>query len=296
MELECEQYMNYLKKDRRLSDNSLASYKRDLSFLQKYMKGLELASWSDVQKYHISKYVHALKEEGRKPATIARKIVTLRAFFQYLTTSQIIPKNPADQIESPKSEKRSPAIMSQKQIGALLDAPGILNAGGKRDKAMLELLYATGIRVTELISLNIEHVHVELGYIQCTSSFYKERIVPIGQAAKQALASYLEEGREELVTSRTDSSALFLNHLGTRLTRQGFWKILKKHAGEAGIDEEITPQMLRHSVAAHLLENGADIRTVQEMLGHVEIATTLKYIQSASPRLMDAYQQAHPRA
>ncbi|MNZ51315.1 Tyrosine recombinase XerD [compost metagenome] len=161
---------------------------------------------------------------------------------------------------------------------------------------MLELLYATGIRVTELVSLNVEHVNLQLGYVQCTGSAMKERIVPFGRLAGAALVEYLQSGREELLTSRDSETALFLNHLGTRMTRQGFWKTIKKYAREAGITESITPHTLRHSVASHMLDNGADIRTVQELLGHADLSSTLKYSQLPKARIREAYSSSHPRA
>lgn len=291
-----KQYMNYLQAERRLSESSLASYKRDLIGFVRYIEELGVPDLTAVQKHHISKYMHMLKEQSRKAATISRHMVSVRAFFHYLVVEGIIIHNPSIYMEAPKQEKKPPTVLTVAATSALLDTPQAVNASGKRDKAMLELLYATGIRVSELVSLNVEHVHLQLGYIQCVGSGLKERIVPFGRLAGESLANYMETGRNQFLTGREPDSALFLNHLGTRMTRQGFWKVIKKYAREAGISEEITPHTLRHSVAAHLLDNGADIRTVQELLGHADVATTLKYTQLTNKRMKDTYTNAHPRA
>ncbi len=290
------QYFRYLQTERRLSANSLASYKRDLNRFLCYLKEQGMTEPDHIQKHHISRYLLFLKEQGRKAATISRHIVSLRAFFHYLITNGLIKQDPSIYIEAPKQEKKIPMILTMDTTSTLLDVPNRSLPAGKRDKAMLELLYATGIRVSELVSLNIEHVHMNLGYIQCIGTGMKERIVPFGRMASEALEDYLQSGREALTTERNSEQALFLNHLGTRMTRQGFWKIIKKVAKEAGLEQEITPHTLRHSVAAHLLDNGADVRTVQELLGHADIATTLKYTQVAKVRLKDAYTSSHPRA
>jgi integrase/recombinase XerD len=199
-------------------------------------------------------------------------------------------------MEAPKQEKKPPSILSVAVTNTLLETPNSSSASGKRDKAMLELIYATGIRVSELVSLNVEHVNMQLEFIQCIGTGQKERLVPFGKLASDAILDYLQSGRDELLTERSSESALFLNHLGTRLTRQGFWKTIKKYAKEAGIEEEITPHTLRHSVAAHLLDNGADIRSVQELLGHADISSTLKYTQVSKMRMKEVYSRAHPRA
>lgn len=289
-------YITYLKLERGLSVNSVDSYERDLHRFEAYLQELGIRSWTDVQRQHLTKYVHMLKEQGRKAATITRHIVSVRAFFHYLIAGGVIAQDPSLYMESPKPEKKEPTVLTIATTTALLDSPNTANASGKRDKAMLELLYATGIRVTELVSLDVEHVQLSLGYIQCTGSGMKERIVPIGSHAKSALNDYLAVSRESFLVGKGPELALFLNHLGTRMTRQGFWKMIKKYTREAGIEEEITPHTLRHSVAAHLLDNGADIRTVQELLGHADIATTLKYTKNAKGRMKDVYSSAHPRA
>ncbi|GKU79619.1 site-specific tyrosine recombinase XerD [Paenibacillus sp. L3-i20] len=296
MKAQLNLYISYLQMERRLSANSLASYERDLVRFICYAEDQGITEWQSVQRHHLSKYMALLKEQGRKAATISRHIVSVRAFFHYLALRGIIVQDPSIHMEAPKQEKKPPLVLTIATTSTLLDTPSTESATGKRDKAMLELLYATGIRVTELVSLNTEHLHLSLGYIQCIGSSMKERVIPFGSHASAALASYLDAGREQLVTEREPASALFLNHLGTRMTRQGFWKMIKKYAKEAKINEEITPHTLRHSVASHLLDNGADVRTVQELLGHSDIATTLKYTQVSKTRMKEAYTSAHPRA
>ncbi|NIK77519.1 integrase/recombinase XerD [Paenibacillus castaneae] len=296
MKAQLNRYIQYLKIEKRLSPNTLSSYERDLNQFISFVEEQGLTELVEVQRIHISKYMHQLKEQGRKSATISRHIVSVRAFFHYLIVEGIILQNPALFMEAPKQEKKSPSILSVALTNSLLEAPNSTSPAGKRDKAMLELIYATGIRVTELVSLNLEHIHVQLGFVQCMGTGFKERIIPIGRQAAEVMTDYLQSGRDELLSHRDAGSALFLNHLGTRLTRQGFWKTIKKYAKEAGIEQEITPHTLRHSVAAHLLENGADIHAVQEMLGHSDISTTLKYTQVSKTRLKDTYSRAHPRA
>lgn len=296
MKAHLNRYLHYLRVERRLSPNTLASYERDLVLFISYVEELGLSQLEAVQRHHISRYLLYLKEQGRKAATLSRHIVSIRAFFHYLVIEDVIIHNPSVYMESPKQEKKLPCILSEAVTSSLLEAPNRITASGKRDKAMLELIYATGIRVTELVSLNTEHINMQLNYIQCIGTGLKERIVPFGRMAADALTDYMEVGRAEHLTQRDAGSALFLNHLGTRMTRQGFWKMIKKYAKEAGIQEDITPHMLRHSVAAHLLDNGADIRSVQELLGHADISTTLKYTQVSKTRMKDVYTSAHPRA
>jgi integrase/recombinase XerD len=296
MKAHLNQYFHYLQVDRRLSANTLTSYERDLNQFISFLEELGLSDLTAVQKHHVSRYLLYLKERGRKAATLSRHIVSVRAFFHYLAIEGIINHNPSIYMEAPKQEKKPLSILSVTATSTLLETPSSNSAAGKRDKAMMELLYATGIRVSELVSLNTENINLQLGFIRCMSAGMKERIVPFGRVCAEAVADYLQSGRDELLTQRESESALFLNHLGTRLTRQGFWKTIKKYAREAGIQEDITPHTLRHSVAAHLLENGADIRAVQELLGHADIATTLKYTKSSKMRMKDVYSKAHPRA
>jgi integrase/recombinase XerD len=199
-------------------------------------------------------------------------------------------------METPKPEKKLPHVLTVQEVGKLLEAPAGTSPNGMRDKAMLEVLYATGIRVSELVSLNIDSVNPAMGFIRCLGKGGKERIVPLGQISSQCLTAYIETMRPKLLKSDKPDEALFINHLGTRITRQGFWKIIKRYAAESDIRKEITPHTLRHSFAAHLLENGADLRSVQEMLGHADISTTQIYTQLAKGKLKEVYDRSHPRA
>lgn len=289
------QYLHYLKHDKQLSHNSYLSYERDLYKFVAFLADNEVKEWTNVHKHHLMKYMNLLQQLKLKPATISRHIVSIKAIFHYLIVHDHIMFDPSIYIESPKQVKAAPQIIAQADVKAIIEQCSEHSPAGLRDRAMLELMYATGIRVSELVSLNVEHLHLSLGFVQCISPSLKERYVPIGQYAKQALEQYLENGRTQLVTAKTTDSALFLSHLGTRMTRQGFWKNMKQIAKRAGI-EEVSPHMFRHSVASHLLENGADIRAVQEMLGHVDITSTMKYTTLTKQKMKEAYVQAHPRA
>ncbi|KPC99385.1 Tyrosine recombinase XerD [Geobacillus sp. BCO2] len=224
-------------------------------------------------------------------------MASIRSFHQFLLREKIAAQDPTVHIETPQFERTLPKVLSVEEVEALLAAPQVSTPFGLRDKAMLELLYATGMRVSELVQLNLSDVHLTMGFVRCYGKGRKERIVPIGRMAIEALAHYLEHGRPQLVNPRRRATeALFLNHYGQRLTRQGFWKILKRLAKEAGIEKELTPHTLRHSFATHLLENGADLRAVQELLGHADISTTQMYTHVTKTRLKDVYKQYHPRA
>ncbi|MCM3633130.1 MULTISPECIES: site-specific tyrosine recombinase XerD [Paenibacillus] len=290
------QYLKVLKYERKLSPNSYQSYERDLKKFIGYLEEQGVTEWNRVHKHHVMKYINMLKDAELKSATIARHIVSIRALFHFLLLEDHITFDPSIYIEAPKQSKQQPKTITQETAKALLNSPDVTTASGLRDKAMLELLYATGIRVSELVALNVEHIHLSLGFIQCISPSGKERFVPFGSYARDALESYLNTGREQLTTERTSDDMLFLNHLGSRITRQGFWKLLKKYGQLAGIEEELTPHTLRHSVAAHLLQNGADVYTVQELLGHVDIVSTMKYTTLTKNGVKDVYRHAHPRA
>ncbi|MDK2822583.1 MAG: integrase/recombinase XerD [Clostridia bacterium] len=291
-----DEFINFLLIERGLSENTLDSYKRDLlnfiDFLKKnYINNLEI-----IQREHITAYLAHLKKKKRAAATISRHIAALKTFFKFLFQEGYIKENPADDLERPKQDKKLPKILSIPEVDRLLEEPKKLNsATGVRDKAMLEVLYATGMRVSELINLGINNVNLEMGYIRCMGKGSKERIIPIGSKAIESLNTYLKWGRNKLLKNPREQ-AIFLNHHGRKLTRQGFWKILKAHAQKAGIEKEITPHVLRHSFATHLLENGADLRAVQEMLGHADISTTQIYTHLTRKKITRVFKQTHPRA
>lgn len=297
MEDHLQDFMHYLVVERGLARNTIISYQRDLRRYLQYLKEVETVEHlNDVSRVQIVHFLALLKEEGKSAKTLARHIASIRAFHQFLLRDKAVETDPTVYIESPKTEQNLPKVLNLAEVEALLDFPKKNNHFSLRDKAMLELLYATGIRVSELIGLNIGNVHLTMGFVRCIGKGNKERIIPIGETALTAVQEYLEAGRPRLVSKKHRSEALFLNHHGRRLSRQGFWKILKTIAKEAGIQKELTPHMLRHSFATHLLENGADLRAVQEMLGHADISTTQIYTHVTKTRLKDVYMKYHPRA
>ncbi|GGJ10537.1 site-specific tyrosine recombinase XerD [Paenibacillus hunanensis] len=291
-----EQFIRYLTEEKGLSRNTLESYHRDLSQFIEFAHQRDIMMPDQIRKTHIALFLGEMRLIGRASSTITRMTVSLRSFCQYLVREGIIQQDPSIHMEAPKAEKRLPQVMSVGEVEQLLDAPDKHTAQGRRDRAMLELLYATGIRVSELISVNVDDVRLDLKFLRCASNSGKERIIPITGVTVKRIAEYVQDGRAQLVRERTDEIALFVNQLGTRLTRQGFWKIIKKYAREAGIEADITPHTLRHSFAAHLLENGADLRSVQEMLGHADISTTQIYTRISKKNMKDVYEAHHPRA
>lgn len=289
-------FIHFLTVEKGLAKNTLISYERDLKSYLAYMKNVEqLNTWNEVRRASIIQFLARLKDQGKSPKTLARHIASLRSFHQFLIREKITEQDPTIHIESPKQERSLPKVLSMEEVEALLEAPKLTDAFGFRDKAMLELLYATGMRVSELINLDMSDIHATMGFVRCIGKGNKERIIPIGHTALEAIEDYLQNGRVKLQREhKTDS--LFLNHHGNRLTRQGFWKILKKLSKDARIEKELTPHTLRHSFATHLLTNGADLRAVQEMLGHADISTTQIYTHVTNVRLKDVYKKFHPRA
>ncbi|HLR73567.1 MAG TPA: site-specific tyrosine recombinase XerD [Pseudogracilibacillus sp.] len=296
MRHELEDFFHYLQIERGLADNTLISYRRDLEkYMQFMQKEKGFSNWNEVERYDIVAYLQQLKIARKSTATISRTISSIRTFHQFLIREQIIQHDASIHIETPKSDRLLPEIITFDEVERLLEikerTPLAL-----RNKAMLELLYATGLRVTELVSLQVSDLHLMMGFVRCIGKGNKERIIPVGDIAKDALEDYLQHAREELIKKNKNESSLFVNHHGRPLSRQGFWKIIKAVARDAGLTKEITPHMLRHSFATHLLENGADLRAVQEMLGHSDISTTQIYTHITKTRLKDMYDQFHPRA
>ncbi|WP_040208253.1 site-specific tyrosine recombinase XerD [Neobacillus jeddahensis] len=297
MEEHLKEFMQYLIIEKGLAKNTIMSYERDLKSYLNYLNKIEaIGTLNEVQRFHIVQFLNFLKEQGKSSKTLARHIASIRAFHQFLLRERATNQDPSVQIDTPKQERTFPKVLSLQEVEVLLDAPNLDDHYGIRDKAMIELLYATGIRVSELIALEIEDIHLTMGFIRCSGTGNKERILPIGRAALEAIKHYLDNGRSQFVTTKHRDNALFLNHQGHRLTRQGFWKILKKLAKEAGIQKELTPHTLRHSFATHLLENGADLKSVQEMLGHADISTTQIYTSVTKTKIKDVYSKFHPRA
>lgn len=297
MDLLIRRFIDYLAAERGLSQNTLESYERDLhsfvGFLSSAAQPIRVET--EIKQYHIASYLGHLHQAGRANTTLSRNLASLRSFFQFLVREGVLLQDPTVHVETPKIEKKLPRVLSLTDIERLLDAPETETFAGLRDQAMLELLYATGIRVSELISIRVSDINLSAGFLRCMGKGSKERIIPVGEYAQKVLSSYLTIARPGLLRDSSDDS-LFLNHHGTPLSRQGFWKILKKYAQEAGIIADITPHTLRHSFATHLLERGADLRAVQEMLGHADISTTQIYTHVTRSRLKDVYRVAHPRA
>lgn len=290
-----DEFIYYLTVERGLAENTLESYARDLRNYRKFLKKQGISDIKATTKTNVMAYLLALRKEGKATSTVSRHLAALKSFYQYLFRERHIDHNPTTNLESPKLEKKLPRVLSVDEVELLLNQAKLNEPAGTRDKAMLELLYATGIRVSELISLDVDHVNLQMGYVRCFGKGSKERIIPLGSMAKKYVEEYLKRGRVKLIKSK-DEKSLFVNHHGRRLTRQGFWKIIKKYAREAGINKDITPHTLRHSFATHLLENGADLRSVQEMLGHADITTTQIYTHLTKARLKEVYSKTHPRA
>ena len=288
-------FIFYLSVEKGLAQNTLDSYQRDLKKFTQYLKQHNIADVEAIARRIVSNYLYEQKELGLSSSTISRNIASIRSFFQFLLREQKIKDNPCSDLESPKMEKKLPHIISSQDIEVLLNQPQVGEKIGSRDKAMLELLYATGIRVSELVSLNIGDINIKMGFLQCNGKGGKERMIPLGSMAIKSVQDYLRSSRP-IILKKNENKALFVNQHGKRLTRQGFWKILKKYSQKAGITDDITPHTLRHSFATHLLENGADLRSVQEMLGHADISTTQIYTQINRRKIKEIYNQTHPRA
>lgn len=292
---ELEDYLHFLQIERGLASNTLQSYQRDLlHYIDFLEKNKDKMSWNDVSRHDILNFLYELKDNGKKSATISRHISSIRSFHQFLIRDQVVKQDASLHVEKPKKDRTLPDVLSQQEVDKLLEIDNSTPLG-LRTKAMFELLYATGLRVTEMITLKTGDLHLMMGFVQCFGKGSKERIVPLGDTARHALEDYIENGRSQLVKQQA-TSTLFVNQHGRPLTRQGFWKILKKAALEAEIRKNITPHTLRHSFATHLLENGADLRVVQEMLGHEDISTTQIYTHVTKTRLKDMYNTYHPRA
>lgn len=295
MQRQINNYTNYLAVEKGLAKNTLESYRRDLDKFIAFMNKLQIAKPEEVTREAINHFIADLKKNGRATSTISRSIASIRSFFNFLLQEGLIESNPTLEIESPRIEKKLPRVLTTTEIDKLLCQPAPGEHNGLRDKAMLELLYASGIRVTELVSLDISDFDPQVGFLRCSGKGMKERIVPIGSVAINCVNEYVVKTRSRLLKYNGEK-ALFVNQHGNRMTRQGFWKILKKYARKSDIKGEITPHTLRHSFATHLLENGADLRSVQEMLGHSDISTTQIYTQVTRKKIREIYDQSHPRA
>lgn len=291
-----EDYMHFLKVERQLAGNTIISYKRDLD---EYMNHLERAGFKtidDVDRSAILEHLHRLKEGGKSSRTVSRHISSIRSFHQFLLREKVTTQDPTVHLELPKIEQKLPRVLSMEEVDRLIAVPDRSKPQGVRDHALLEILYGTGMRVSELIGLDMDDIHLSMGFVRVFGKGGKERIIPLGGKAIEACQLYMNTARPGFIAKQRNAEALFVNMRGTRLTRQGCWKLLKGHALQAGIQKELTPHILRHSFATHLIENGADLRAVQEMLGHADISTTQIYTHVSRSRLKEVYVKFHPRA
>ena len=287
-------YCRYLTEEKHAQKNTLNSYARDLNQFQTWLMANGITDLKKVKKETVNEYLQYMSGKGKSPATVTRSTASIRSFYNYMLREGRVKTNPAKAVTSQKVERKYPEILTNREVELFLEQPKCVDEKGFRDHAMLELLYATGIRVSELIGLNVEDVNLTVGFIRCTTHG-KERIIPLYTAAVKALREYMEKIRPRIIADE-NQQALFVNMSGERMSRQGFWKIIKHYQEKAGIQKDITPHTLRHSFAVHLLENGADLRSIQEMLGHADISSTQIYTHVVKKQLRDIYQKAHPRA
>lgn len=293
MERYINEFEEYLKVEQKASDNTVQSYKRDVKQYADYLRksGTEVAK---ANKTNILSYILYMQKEGKAPSSVSRSIASIKNLYMFLVQKGYCIKNPATKIEAPQQKRKIPDILTVKEIEQLLNAPDITTPRGKRDKAMLELMYASGIKASEIISLKVTDAECELGFLKCATGA-RARIIPLGKYCVEAIIDYVVNARSDMIKG-TDEGWLFVNYTGGALTRQGFWKIVKEYKQKAGIDKDIAPHTLRHSFAAHMVDNGADLMSVQEMLGHSDISSTQIYSRLVKNKIKDVYQKTHPRA
>ena len=289
-----KEYTSFMTDIRHKSLNTVESYKRDVTQYISYLDGTGVTDISSTTKTTVLSYLLYLQKEGRASSTVSRTLASLRSYYLFMMQNGVVKSNPTSNLEAPHVEKKIPKILSGEEVELLLEQPKDCDNKGIRDKAMLELLYATGIRVSELINLDVSDVNVPMSFVRCKGG-KKERIIPMGHQAKDAIENYINNVRKYMVKDENET-ALFVNCSGARLSRQGFWKLIKYYQHIAGIETDITPHTLRHSFAAHLLENGADLHSIQEMMGHADISSTQVYSRMMNSKIKDVYAKAHPRA
>jgi integrase/recombinase XerD len=293
---ELEDFLHYLSVEKQLANNTINSYKRDLdSYILFLRNELKVESINDINRVHIIQFLKRERELDKSSKSMSRYISSIRSFHQFLFRERKVDIDFTENIETPKIERNLPKVLSVDEVDLLLNSLNENSPIDLRDKAMVEVLYATGLRVSELISLDLDSINLTMGFIRCIGKGGKERIVPLGRIAKASVEKYLISGRPVLL-KKSNSNAMFLNQRGKRLTRQGFWKILNIIQRKVGLSTNISPHTLRHSFATHLLENGADLRSVQEMLGHADISTTQIYTHVTKTRLKEVYNKFHPRS
>jgi len=289
-----DQFLDYLSVEKGLSGNTTCSYRLDLVKFIDYLNTHNIRKMHDVTKHNITKYLYFLKDKGLAASSISRNLAAIKSFYKFLVSERIIAENTAGMLESPRLSRYLPDALDIGEVTRMLEVPDGRDPFGKRDKAALELLYATGMRVSEIVDLMLENLNLDVGFVRCFGKGGKERIIPVGRKAKAAITGYLAKTRPKLQGHSGDRH-LFLSRFGRRISRQSFWKMLKKHAQASGIKKKISPHTLRHSFATHLLEKGADLKSVQEMLGHADISTTQIYTYINKSRLKGIHKKYHPR-
>lgn len=293
METLIVEFEKYLENDRKMASNSIKAYDRDVRDFENFLKDKSIDNINDVSNAIIVSYMFNMNREGRSASTINRKISSLRAFFRFLDRSGHVSCNPVEDIRTPKSDKKTVEYLTMEETERLLNQPDD-SEKGKRDRAMLELMYATGMKVSEVIGANMEDMNLKMGFITCGKES-SMRMIPMGKICREAIRDYMENSRKTFL-SDSEQQAIFVNTNGRRLTRQGVWKIIRGYAEAAGIEKRITPQILRHSFAVHMIKNGADMKSLQTMLGHIDAATTHMYLNAAVNDILEVYEKTHPRA
>ncbi len=290
-----ESYMEYLTEEKKMSDNTKQAYLRDLKNFQTFILKRGLSGYEEASNAEIVAWLMELKASGRSKATVNRKLASLRNFYHYLEKEKRIQENPAENIKPPKISKKEIEYLSIEEMECLLAVPDDSTMKGKRDRAILELLYATGIRASELIEMKLEDMNLRMGFVKCSGEHGKARIIPVGRLARKVMEDYVLDVRPVFLKGN-QTDALFVNYAGRSFTRQGLWKVLKQYGEEAGLELPLTPQIIRNSFAVHMLQNGADIRSLQELMGHEEISATQAYLAVVKNRIKDVYDKTHPRA
>lgn len=289
-----KEFLDYLSIERGLSKNTLESYGRDLGKYSAYFKEQGIENPDGVKRQDIQNFLMTLKDGKLNASSIARNLVAIKVFHRYLTTQRYIKEDVTSVLETPKLWKTLPDVLDLSEVEAIIEKPNTLKKQGLRDRAALELMYATGMRVSELVNLKVSDIHMDAGFVRCIGKGQKERVIPVGRKAKEALRKYLEKARPKFLKNKV-STALFLTRLGKSMSRQSFWMIIKRYVREARIKKRVTPHTFRHSFATHLLQRGADLRVVQELLGHTDISTTQIYTHIDKERLKQIHQKFHPR-
>jgi integrase/recombinase XerD len=296
MQAQIEEFLRFVAVEKGYSSHTVAAYRNDLTQLLTYLAGEGVFSWQDVGRGHIQDYVLYLKQRGYATSTVGRKVAAVKSYFHFLVADNVLRDDPTASVDSPSVDRHLPHPLSREEVACLLAEPARSNtAKGLRDRALLELMYATGMRASEVIQLEVSAVDLKDGMVRCVGKGNKERILPIYERARAAIETYLESGRPRLLRGR-DEAALFVNHRGRPLTRQGLWLIVKEYAAAVGLERDVTPHTLRHSFATHMLDGGAGLRELQQLLGHTNISSTQIYTKVSTRRKRESYDKAHPRA